>query len=126
MTRREQSARSGSTGFTLIEVLVGLGLLAIGLMGLQSLLVSSIRANTTATNMTAATILAQKKIEELRNTPYNNVSLTSGTAQTVGSYTLNSVVATGPATNTKSVTVSVSWAGPTGSRMIWLDTILTN
>ncbi len=127
MTRRGQSAmRSGPTGFTLIEVVVAIGLLAIAVAGLQSLLISSIRANSTASGMTAATTLAQQKIEQLRNTPYNSVDLTSGTSQTVGTYTLSWVVAAGPATNTKSVTVSVSWSTPNGGQTVQLNTVLTN
>jgi len=128
MTRCEQTAvRCGpQQGFTLIEVLVASGLMAIVMMGLQSLLVTTIRANTLANTTTAATTLAQQKIELLRNTAYSSVALTSGTSDTVSPYTRTWVITNGPATNTKSVTVSVSWPAANGTQTVQLNTILTN
>jgi prepilin-type N-terminal cleavage/methylation domain-containing protein len=128
MIRRTQSAMPSGRqkGFTLIEVMVTLGLLAIVMMGLQSLLATSIRAAATASTMTTATTLAQQKIELLRNTPYSDVELTSGRSESVLFYTRSWVVAAGPVTNTKNVTVSVAWSTPDGQRTVQLNTMLTN
>lgn len=53
-------------GFSLIEVLVAVSLMAIALAGLASMDINSIRADTRSSRANVATILAQAKLEELR------------------------------------------------------------
>jgi type IV pilus assembly protein PilV len=55
-------------GFTLIEVMVSVVILAIGLLGLAPMMAISITGNSFANEATRATVLAQDKIEELKNT----------------------------------------------------------
>ena len=55
-------------GFTLIEVMVSIVILAIGLLGLAPMMAISITGNSFANEATQATVLAQDKIEELKNT----------------------------------------------------------
>ena len=55
-------------GFTLIEVMVSIVILAIGLLGLAPMMAISITGNSFANEATQATIIAQDKIEELKNT----------------------------------------------------------
>lgn len=54
-------------GFTLIEVMVSIVILAIGLLGLAPMMAISITGNAFANEATEATVLAQDKIEELKN-----------------------------------------------------------
>jgi Tfp pilus assembly protein PilV len=53
-------------GFSLIETLVGVALVAIAMLGLAQLLVLSIAQNTRADRMSNAIFLARQQIEELR------------------------------------------------------------
>jgi type IV pilus assembly protein PilV len=65
-------------GFSLIEVLVGLVLLAIGLLAIAGMQITSVRGNFFSGNMTQASILAQDRLEILRNLPFGDADLTVG------------------------------------------------
>jgi type IV pilus assembly protein PilV len=65
-------------GFSLIEVLVGLVLLAIGLLAIAGMQITSVRGNFFSSNMTQASILAQDRLETLRNLAYADAALTVG------------------------------------------------
>jgi prepilin-type N-terminal cleavage/methylation domain-containing protein len=65
---RIRSGRSGKReGFSLIEVLVGLAIVAIGLLGLAQLFTYSVMTNSRAERMSNATFLAQQQIDYHRN-----------------------------------------------------------
>lgn len=57
-------------GFSLIELLIALTILAIGLLGVLGMHVYAIRGNAFASNMTIAEKLAEQKLEYLRNFAY--------------------------------------------------------
>jgi prepilin-type N-terminal cleavage/methylation domain-containing protein len=65
-------------GFSLIEVLVGLVLLAIGLLAIAGMQITSVRGNFFSSNMTQASILAQDRLETLKNLAYADAALTVG------------------------------------------------
>ena len=54
-------------GFTLIEVLVGIFLVAVGVVGLTQLFLLSVISGYRADQISRATFLAQQRIDELRN-----------------------------------------------------------
>jgi type IV pilus assembly protein PilV len=54
-------------GFTLIEVMVSIVILAIGVLGLAPLMAISITGNAFSNEATRANVIAQDKIEELKN-----------------------------------------------------------
>lgn len=56
---------SGQAGFSLIELLVAIVILAVGLLGLAELQVTAIRANSQSETMLAAATIAQGVIEEI-------------------------------------------------------------
>lgn len=58
-----------SAGFTLVETLVAMGLLATGLVAMAQLGVESVRAGLVAGAITQASILASSKVEQLRTGP---------------------------------------------------------
>ena len=60
-------------GFTLLEVLISLAVLAIGMLGIAGMMLMSIRGNTSASRISEATNLAQDKIEEIRAADYTNL-----------------------------------------------------
>jgi type IV pilus modification protein PilV len=66
-------------GFTLIEVLIALGILSFGLLSLAAMQVVAVRVNSSAKILTEATTLVQDKIEQLMTLPFTDASLTDTT-----------------------------------------------
>jgi prepilin-type N-terminal cleavage/methylation domain-containing protein len=119
-------------GFTLVEVMAGLAVLAIVMVALASLSVGTIRANRIARNVTAATNLARDKIEELRGKDY--WTLTTGSdlqplteaGATGGSgaiFTRSWYVWAGPTDSTLYLKVVVSWRD-TATREVSVRSVL--
>lgn len=65
-------------GFSLLEVLVALVFLAVGLLALAGLHVASLRGNTFSQHLTRATLMAQDRLEFLKNLPLNSDPLSGG------------------------------------------------
>lgn len=107
-----------SKGFSLIEVLVALFILAISLLALAGLMVTTTKNNSFGGHMTEAATFAQDKLEQLRATPFGMIALnTTQTDNPVGStgitYTRSWVAVPNipPPGNTLDViTITVSWA----------------
>lgn len=70
-----RSSRSFSflRGFTMIEILVAMMVLAIGLLGMAGMTVLVMRGNKGAVDLTAATNICQKKIEELKDVEWTEL-----------------------------------------------------
>jgi type IV pilus assembly protein PilV len=110
-------------GFTLIEVMIALVILATGLLALMGLQIVAIKSNAFSNEMSQASILAQTRLEEIRNKPYAN--LTTGTTVTVLPanetgivYTVTETISNDgvPAANMKTITCQIDWKGaPAGS-----------
>lgn len=66
-------------GFTLLEVLIAILLLAIGMMALATLQSSGIRSNDLGNRTTQALALAQDKLEELINADAIGQTIAAGT-----------------------------------------------
>jgi len=111
-------------GFTLVEVMVALGLFVLALGSLPGVLVECIRSNEYARHVTTASNFAQDKIEVIRNTVYTAAA--SGSDQTTEgtiTYSRTWTVSSGPSTTTRKVAVVVSWTD-NSSRQLELDTII--
>jgi type IV pilus assembly protein PilV len=68
--KRIQPGRSAEAGFTLIEVLIGISIFAIGMLAVARMQYATVR-NTTVGNITSqATMLAHQKMEEIKTTPF--------------------------------------------------------
>ena len=65
-------------GFTLIEVVIGLVILAIGLLAIAAMQITSTKGGYFSNNVTQATIIAQDKLEYLKNLSYRDSDLSSG------------------------------------------------
>ncbi|MBM4348625.1 MAG: prepilin-type N-terminal cleavage/methylation domain-containing protein [Deltaproteobacteria bacterium] len=63
-----------SNGFTLIEVLISLVILAISLLALAGLMTTSTRNTAAGGRLTEAATLAQDKLEELRAIPWDSIT----------------------------------------------------
>lgn len=58
-------AKNNQSGFSLVELLIAVLILAVGLLGLAELQISAIRANSQSATSTAAAALAQKIVERV-------------------------------------------------------------
>jgi type IV pilus assembly protein PilV len=65
-------------GFTLIEVVAGLIILAIGLLGIAAMQITSTTGSYFSSNVTQATFFAQDRLEYLKNLPYTDSNLSNG------------------------------------------------
>jgi type IV pilus assembly protein PilV len=79
------------TGFSLIEVLIGLIFLAIGLLAIAGLQATSVRGNFFSNNLMQATYLVQDGVELLKNLPITSPELQAGN-HNPGPITLSGVV----------------------------------
>jgi type IV pilus assembly protein PilV len=133
---RDQSAgaaiqtRRQDTGFTLLEVLITLVILAIGMLGLAGMQVLSIRSNSFGQEMTVASTLAQNKLEELREEDFDTIADSNDTctnyANGVTFARTWTVADDTPANGMKTVEVVVSWPGATGPREVTVSTIISD
>ncbi len=76
--RARKRIRSGQGGFSLIEVLICMVIVAVGLLALAGMQVISIKGNAFSRKVTQATVLTQNKLEELKRLPFTDPSLSSG------------------------------------------------
>ncbi|MEW5948772.1 MAG: type IV pilus modification protein PilV [Thermodesulfobacteriota bacterium] len=113
-------------GFTLIEVLIAILVLAIGLLSLATLASTVMNGNAFSNEMTTATTLAQEKLEDIQGQGYASASSSSENYSSITGYgaykRVTTVAADTPATGMKTVTVTVSWDADAHS--VALKTIL--
>lgn len=112
--------KTNQRGFTLLEVLVAVSILAFGILAVGSMQVASIRQNGYANQVTEASVLARDRMEKLMGLPYANIGLNAGAHQDSNppsGYTITWQISDGcpsgcttPA-NTKLMTVTVANAG---------------
>ena len=107
---------SKRNGFSLIEVMVALVLLAVGLLAIGGMQIVSIRGNAFSQKVTQATVLTQSKLEDLKKLPFADSSLSSGVHDEgvlSGSGFSRSYDVESISTTLKAVTVSVQWTEET-------------
>jgi len=66
---------SNEKGFTLLEILIAITILSVGLLALAEMTVYVIKSNTIGNKVTDATVLAQDKLEKLKNLSYTDAQL---------------------------------------------------
>jgi prepilin-type N-terminal cleavage/methylation domain-containing protein len=112
-------------GFSLVEVLIAMTIFAIGVMALAQMQITAIRGNAFSSTTTDGTTLAQDRVEQLMNLPYDDGALAAGNHGpiTQGVYNVSWDVANGPVTNTKTVDVSVTWTANGWNRTVALRCI---
>jgi type IV pilus modification protein PilV len=71
-------------GFSLIEVLVALVILAVGLLGLALFQTTAIKGNAIASKWTVATELAQDRLERFRHVGWDNIVSSAAGGFTTG------------------------------------------
>jgi len=129
--RQIQTRRSAEEGFTLIEVLIGVSIFAIGMMAVAKMQYATVR-NTTVGNLTSqATMLAHQKMEEIKATPFadlaDEVENNLDADGNVGGGIYNRTTTINPAlgTHARQVDVQVQWSAPHGGNRTFTLSSLT-
>ncbi len=116
-------------GFTLIETMLAIAIMAIGLLALASLQVTAINGNAQSKKRTLALALAEDKIETYRHTAYASIPAGQEVETNLETlYTRNTLVENDtPVTGVKTVTVTVFWHNMNDKlKQVQLVTIIAN
>jgi type IV pilus assembly protein PilV len=115
-------------GFTLLEIMIALSILAIGLLAVASLQMTSIRGNAFASGVTEGTTLATDRIEKLLALPYTDAALSAGDhtdSDPPSGYAVNwQVTDDVPLNNTKTIELIVSWRDHTAQKSVTMHRIM--
>ena len=123
----EIRAMQNDTGFTIIEVVIAISILAVGLLGVAAMQTSAIQVNSAAGQMTTRMNWAQDKMEELKALAFSDPWLEAGgnptgvdsagnthEQTTSDGYTVRWDIAdNSPVPNTKRIVVTVTGKGKT-------------
>lgn len=107
-------------GFSLLEVMIALGILAFGLLAMSGMQIHAMRGGASGRQASQAAAIAQDKMEEFQRTAWTNLGNTSGWTSgdtetpTQGNqdYIVSWRIADVVANVTKSVDVRVTWSEP--------------
>jgi prepilin-type N-terminal cleavage/methylation domain-containing protein len=100
-------------GFSLLELMIALGILSIGFLSLSHLSISVMKANKYSQNKTAALQLAQEKMESIKTIPFSELKgevesgLKIGTVGTI--FQRETIVERGNGSSLADITVRVLW-----------------
>ena len=111
-------------GFTLIEIMVALGILAFGILAIASMQTSALSGTTRANFLTQASTVAMDRMEKLMPLSWDQTVAEDDKTTQQGIYTITTdVVTDDPAVDTMTITVRVDWEEKGAQR---IPVILTN
>ncbi|WP_347273077.1 prepilin-type N-terminal cleavage/methylation domain-containing protein [Candidatus Kuenenia sp.] len=115
-----------NAGFSLIEIMISIAIIAIGLFAVMSVLIIVVKGNAHSNKSTTAMTLAQDKLEDLRNMDYDQITGTYTIYNNPDYYLEATVDNDTPIVNTKTVSVSVYWNPGTSTSVhkVQLNTII--
>lgn len=73
---KQKSLGPDQSGFSIIEVMIGIAIFSIGILAVGGMQMSGIRGNTSARQYTEASTAGMDRIETLMTLPYNHPDLT--------------------------------------------------
>jgi len=76
--KRLQNTFNKNNGFSLIELLIAMSVMALGMLAAASMQYSAVRNNTTGNTSTQATMLAKATLEMLKNQDIDSTALAVG------------------------------------------------
>lgn len=120
-----------AAGFTLVEIIVAITVVAVGLLGVFQVLSTTIVTNADARNRSFATRYAMQRLEEVRNTPFAALSSQSATQDSSLSSELSPdatwerrVTTPVGTTNLRAVLITVRWTSGKQPQSISLGTLV--
>lgn len=120
-------ANMDERGFTLIEVVTAMTLIVIALIPIMLMFNTGVRSTDKASYHSVALGLAQERIEQLRDTAYNDLASVTDSSITISGATFNrTVTVTTPESNLKKIVVNVSWTYNSANRSVSLTTYRTS
>lgn len=114
-----------SSGFSLIEVLISLVILAISLLALAGLMTTTTKNNAFGGRLTEAATLAQDKLEELRAMSWGSVSNSSDSVTSSTGITYARRWEINDTGALKEIEITISWNDPT-RRSLSFRSVLSN
>jgi len=67
--------RAGSNGFTLLELMITLAIVAVGLLAMIMMQIQAMRDGSRGRHRTGAAMIARDEVERIQNTPFSDTSL---------------------------------------------------
>ena len=127
VTSPSRDARNGVRGFTLLELMITLVVLAVGVLALGQLMPAGSRSMSRSRSVTSGTGLAAQELENLKALAWTDATLSAGThTDRSGKYTRTWIITDDtPLAGTKKVEVTVSWPSSSGTRSTVVRTYLT-
>ena len=110
------------SGFTLIEVLMSMVILAVGLLAMATMQITAIQANAYAIHLSEATNLVEDILDEYQKMDYDNLIDEEVYRDIYTAYT--SVEDNKPAANMKRITVKARWSSGSRNHEITFGTIV--
>jgi type IV pilus assembly protein PilV len=100
-------------GFSLIEVLIGLTILAIGLLAIGAMQINAVKGNFFSHYMTQASYVGQDRLEFLDNSPIDSNLFDAGTHDdgpvTISGMVFNRTYTVNISGDLRTITYMVSW-----------------
>jgi prepilin-type N-terminal cleavage/methylation domain-containing protein len=112
--------KTDNQGFTFLEVIMVIAIFTISMVTLAGLQTASIKGNANASKITEASTWASTQLEMLKTVSYD--SLANGQT-TKGDYAINWSVSNGAVSNTKNITITVTWTGEGRSKNVVFNAI---
>ena len=103
--------KARQSGFTILEVMIAISILAIGLLAVFSGQNMTIQGSNRAARLTEGMTLAQDKLEELLALPYDDVDASGSPVDDPAGYTITWAVDDTVFTHGKLITVTVTGQG---------------
>jgi Tfp pilus assembly protein PilV len=127
---KSKKAPNKALGFTVIEVLIGIGLFSVIMPSIIVAVVSINQLNDKSADLTSANILAEKKIETLRNAGYNTLAVgsydfTGELAPTFTSPRQATFIITTPEAGVKEINVTIEYTHQGSLRTITYQSLMS-